>query len=129
MTSGTTKPIKTAKANKTINPEKCIDQQNEHLKIKQQFKELFERQGKQDTKYESNLNKITQQKGRRVPIQLQDAVQAEIDILLEEGHIEKVNEVTDKQFIQPVVITVKKDKSVKIASDARALNNGIVKDK
>ena len=48
---------------------------------------------------------------------------------MEEGHIEKVNEVTDKQFIQPVVITVKKDKSVKIALDARALNNEIVKDK
>ena len=35
-----------------------------------------------------------QQKVRRVPIQLQDAVQAAIDRLLEEGHIEKVNEVT-----------------------------------
>ena len=74
--------------------------------------------------------KITQQKGKRVPIQLQNAVQAEeIDRLLEEGHIEKVNEVTDKQFIQPVVITVKKDKKVKIASDACALNNEIVTDK
>ena len=45
-----------------------------------------------------------------------------------EGHNEKVNEVTDKQFFQPVVITVKKDKSVKIALDARALNNEIMKD-
>ena len=61
-------------------------------------------------------------------MQLQDAVQAEIDRLLKEGHIEKENEVTDKQFIQPVVITVKKNKSVKIALDARALNNEIVKD-
>ena len=43
--------------------------------------------------------KITQQKGRRVPVQLQKAVQKEIERLLEEGHIEKVNEVTDKQFI------------------------------
>ena len=33
------------------------------------------------------------------------------------------------QFFQPVVITVKKDESVKIALDARALNNEIVKDK
>ena len=75
------------------------------------------------------MPKITQQKGRRVPVQLQEVVQEEIERLLEEGHIEKVNEVTDKQFIQPVVITVKKDKSVKIALDARALNNEIVKDK
>ena len=56
-------------------------------------------------------------------------MQAEIYRLLEEGRIEKVNEVTDKQFIQPVAITVKNDKSVKIALDARALNNEIVKDK
>ena len=73
--------------------------------------------------------KITQQKGRRVPVQLQEAVQKEIERLLEEGRIENVNEVTDKQFIQPVVITVKEDKSVKIALDARAINNEIVKDK
>ena len=32
-------------------------------------------------------------------------------------------------FIQPTVITVKKDRSVKIALDARALNQAIVKDK
>ena len=56
-------------------------------------------------------------------------MQAEIDRLLDEGHIEKLNRVTDKQFIQPVVITVKKDKTVKIGLDARALNNEIVKDK
>ena len=48
--------------------------------------------------------------------------------MLEERDIERVKEVTDKQFIQPVVITVKKDKSVKIALDAKALNNEIVKD-
>ena len=32
-------------------------------------------------------------------------------------------------FIQPVVITVKKDRSVKIALDARSLNNAILKNK
>ena len=56
-------------------------------------------------------------------------MQADIDRLVEEGHIEKANEVTDKQFFQPVFITVKKDKRVKTALDARALNNEIVKDK
>ena len=103
VTSGTTKPIKTAKRNKTNNPENWNDQQNEQIKIKQQFKDLFERQRKlkgHKVRIEFTQNaKITQQKGRRVPIQLQDAVQAEVDILIEEGHIEKVNEVTDKQFI------------------------------
>ena len=131
--SGTTKPIKSAKPNKTINSENWNDQQNEQLRIKQQFKELFEPQGKlnrHEVRIEFKQNaKTTQQKGRRVPIQIQDAVQAEIDRLLEEGHFEKVNEVTDKRFIQPVVITVKKDENVKVALDARALNNEIVKDK
>ena len=32
-------------------------------------------------------------------------------------------------FTQPVVITVKKDRSVKIALNARAFNNSIAKDK
>ena len=133
ITSGTTQPIKSDKPNKTNEPENWNNQQNEQIKLKQQFKELFERQGKLNkhkVKIEFKQNaKITQQKGRRVPIQLQEAVQDEIERLLKEGLIERVSEVTDKQFIQPVVITVKKGKSVKIALDARALNNEIVKDK
>ena len=46
-----------------------------------------------------------------------------------EGHTEKVDEIQDDVFIQPTVISVKKDKSVKIALDARALNRSIAKDK
>ena len=46
-----------------------------------------------------------------------------------EGHIERVEKIQDDVFIQPTVITVKKDKSVKIALDARALNESIAKDK
>ena len=133
VTSGTTKSNKMDKPNKTSKPENWNNQQNEQTKLKEQYKELFERQGKLNkhkVKLEFKQNaKITQQKGRRVPIQLQEAVHPEIERLLEEGHFEKVNEVTDKQFIQPVVITVKKDQSVKIALDARAMNNEIVKDK
>ena len=52
--------------------------------------------------------KITQQKGRTIPIQLQKAVDEEIGRLLKEGHIEKINEIKDDVFIQPTVITVKK---------------------
>ena len=73
--------------------------------------------------------RIVQQKGRRIPIQLQNAVDAEIKKLLKDGHIEKINEIKDDVFIQPTVITVKKDRSVKIALDARALNQEIEKDK
>ena len=93
VTSRTTKPIKTAKPSKTIISENWNDQQNEQLKIKQHFKDLFERQGKLNrhkVRIEFKQNaKITQQKGRRVPIQVLDAVQAEIDRLLEEATLKK----------------------------------------
>ena len=106
---------------------------NVQTKLKEQFSKLFTRQGQligHEGKIEFKPHaKITQQKGRRVPVQLQDAVQKEIERLLNEGHIERVTEATDEEFIQPIVITVKRDMSVKIALDARALNNEIVKDK
>ena len=109
------------------------DNQNEKTNLQKEFKELFNRQGQirgHTVKIEFKpVAKITQQKGRRVPIQLQEAVQEGIERILSEGHIEKVTEVTDKEFIQPVVITVKRDKSLKIALDARELNNELIKDK
>ena len=71
----------------------------------------------------------SQQKGRRIPLQLQTAVDAELRRLLEAGHIKRVDSIRDDVFIQPTVITVKKDRSVKIALDARALNAAIRKDK
>ena len=52
-----------------------------------------------------------------------------MELLLKKGYIERVTEVTDKEFIQPVAITVKRDKSVKIALQARALNNELGEDK
>ena len=98
-----------------------------------EFPKLFCRKGRVKNykiKIEmKNDAEITQQKGRRVPIQLQNQVNKEIDKLLKEGHIEKVDKIQDDVFIQPTVITVEKDKSVKIALDARALNQSLAKDK
>ena len=62
-----------------------------------------------------------------MPIQIQNQVDKEIDKLLKEVHIEKVDKIQDDVFIQPRVTTVKKDKSVKSALDARALNQSIEK--
>ena len=70
-----------------------------------------------------------QQKGRRIPLQLQNSVENEIKKLIKKGHIEKVNEIKDDVFIQPTVITVKKDKSIKIALDVRIINEIIKRDK
>ena len=64
-----------------------------------------------------------------MPIQLQNQVDKEIEKLLGEGNIEKVDKTQDDVFIQPTVTTVKKDKSVKIALDAIALNQSIAKNK
>ena len=99
----------------------------------EEFTNLFKRRGrvnnykfKIDMKYGT---RATQQKGRRIPLPLQDQVDKEFETLLEQGHIEKVDTIKDDVFTQPVVITVKKDRSVKIASDSRALNNSIAKDR
>ena len=51
---------------------------------------------------------VTQQKGRRIPLQLQVQVDREINNLLEKGHIERIDTIKNVVFIQPVVVTVKK---------------------
>ena len=113
--------------------EKEKDLSAETKQFVKEFPKLFERRGRvKNHKVRINFKtdaKITQQKGRRIPIQLQKAVDKEIGRLLKEGHIEKINEIKDDVFIQPTVKTVKKDRSVKIALDARALNRAIDKDK
>ena len=68
-------------------------------------------------------------KWRRLPLQLQEAVDQEIDKLLADGHMQRVERIKDEVFIQPVVITVTRDKSLKIALDAKSLNNAIQKAK
>ena len=61
----------------------------------------------------------THQKGCSVPINLQPLVNEELKKLLDEKHIIKLNSFSDKNFISPIVITVKKDKTVKIALDSK----------
>ena len=65
--------------------------------------------------------KPIQQKGRPVPIHFQKNVREELEKLIKSGHIEKADETTENCFISPAVITIKKDKSVKIALDSRSL--------
>ena len=50
-----------------------------------------------------------------MPITLQEKVDKEIEKLLEQGHIQKLEESLDKYFVSPIVITVKKDGSLKLA--------------
>ena len=88
-----------------------------------QFHNLFHKVGrirnyKVQAEFFKNLLPI-QQKGRRVPITLQEKVDNEIDKLLVQWHIQKLEECSDKYFVSPIVITVKKDGSVKFASESR----------
>ena len=71
----------------------------------------------------------SQHKGRRVPLHLLDKVELELKKLIDEGQIIKLEKCPDDLFISPVVITVKKDKSVKIALDSKKLNDAIHKNK
>ena len=51
-----------------------------------------------------------QQKGRRIPIHLHERVEEELlNKLYDRRHIIKLDKCADKQFISPIVITVKKD--------------------
>ena len=73
--------------------------------------------------------KPVQQKGRRVPPHLLDKVKAKLEKLLQDKQIIRLDKCSDENFISPVVITVKHDKSVKIALDSKKLNNAIHKNK
>ena len=97
------------------------------------FPDLISRIGKSKvhtvrSKFHKNYTP-SHQKGRRVPINLLDKVSDELKKLKEQGHIEKLQECSDKIFISPIVITVEKDKSVKLALDSKILNKAIHKNK
>ena len=72
----------------------------------------------------------TQHKGRRVPLHLIDKVERELKKLIEDNQIIKSDKCLDEYFISPVVITVKHNKSIKIALDSKKkLNYAIHKNK
>ena len=78
-----------------------------------------------DVQFKPKMEK--QQKGRRIPIHMQGAVETELEKLIKEGHVDKVEEVGEDLFASPVVVTRKSDSSVEIAIDAVELNRLIVR--
>ena len=99
--------------------------------LAKEFPELISRIGKfkhhtLNSKFHKNY-RVTHQKGSKVPIHLQPKVKIELEKLLNEGHIEKLANCSDQFFISPIVITVKKDQSIKIALDSKNLNKSIHK--
>ena len=104
------------------NSPKTVNQvEQEHCPIKKQiatdFPDLISRIGKSHlhtirSKFHKHYT-TSHRKGRRLPIKLLHKVSDELKKLSDQGHIEQLQECSDKIFIFPIVITVKKDKSVK----------------
>ena len=98
-----------------------------------EFKEPFSRHGRLEG-HEINAQlkencAPRQQKVRRRPLPLQNAVENELKKLIEMRHIAKINKIKDDVFIQSTVITVKRDKSMKTDLDVRVKNENKKKDK
>ena len=73
--------------------------------------------------------KPIQTKGRRVPLHLLDSVKGELNRMEKEEHIVKLSKCDKDGFISPIVITRKKDGSIKLALDSKFFNNQIFKNK
>ena len=105
--------------------------QSENKKVFRKFRDLFENNDKiKDTEINIQLKPghyPVKQKARPIPLHLQEDVGRELEKLIKSGHLEKINDVDEDCFASPVVITVKSDKSVKIALDSRKLNDSCIK--
>ena len=66
--------------------------------------------------------KPIQLKGRRVPLHLLDSIKTELNRLIDERHIKKLENCDEDRFISLIVITCKKDKSIKLALDSKFVN-------
>ena len=90
------------------------------------FPELVEPKITKYSTFKSPLVPI-QEKRRRVPVHIQDKVGVEIQNLIQDGHVVKLNKRTSEHFISPIVITAKKDGSVKLAMDEKPMIDQIHK--
>ena len=70
-----------------------------------------------------------QVKGRKVPIHLQDRVTTEIKILIKDKHNEKIEKCTTDHFIAHILLTAKKNGSIKLALNAKPMNAQIWQNK
>ena len=69
------------------------------------------------------------QKAGPILLHLQEAVGKELEKLEKTGHLENVKHVNEDCFASSVVITVKKEKSVKIALHSGKLNDSCIKNR
>ena len=68
-------------------------------------------------------------KVRKVPIHIHYRTASEIKLLMEQGHIEKLDKCTTDFFIAIIELTAKKDGSIKLALNAKPMNSQVWKNK
>ena len=68
-------------------------------------------------------------KGKHIPIHLLPKIKLCIDQLLRDGHIEKLSRCSEDCFISPIVITAKRDGSIKLALNSKLLNKQIFRNR
>ena len=119
--------------NKNTNIIRHIESDGRRQKIINEYEDLFKKNHTiKDLTIDIQLKKDTkpiQQKGRPVPIHFQKTVKHEQENLIEKRHLEKGDKTTENCLISPAVITIKTDKSLKIALDSRNLKEACFKRK
>ena len=101
--------------------------------ISKQFPDLIKRTGRSKNfivnTYFNEPIKPIQVKGKRIPIHILPKVKLCIDQLLRDGHIKKLSRCSEDRFISPVVITAKRDGSIKLALNSKILNKQIFRNR
>ena len=107
--------------------------QTKVIELKNEFKDLFFNNNEiKDLVVKVNLEEdanINKRKGRPIPIHLQDQVAEEQRRLIRNSYLERAIEITEDSLVSPAVISVKKDKLIKIALYSRKLNETTIKRK
>ena len=105
--------------------------QSEKEKIINNFLDLFENNKRiKDNEIKTQVKPghfPVKQKARPVSLHIQKNVGRELEKVIKPGHLDKIKDLDEDCFVSPVVITVKSDKSVKIALDSRKLTVSCVK--
>ena len=101
--------------------------------ISKHFSDLIKRAGRSKNfvvnTYFNEPIKPIQGKGKSIPIHLLPKVKLCIDQLLRDGHIEKLSRCSEDCFISPIVITAKRDGSIKLALNSKLLNKQIFRNR
>ena len=101
--------------------------------ISRQFSDLIKRSGRSKNfivnTYFNEPIKPIQVKGKRIPIHLLPKVKLCMFQLLRDGHIEKLSRCSEDCFISPIVITAKRDGSIKLSLNSKLLNKQIFRNR